>query len=42
MEKVKEPIDYFFPLSISGRSAGTMNGLLSGKETYRRVLIRKK
>lgn len=41
-EKVKEPIDFFFPLSISGRSAGTMNGLLSGKETYRRVLIRKK
>lgn len=37
-----EPIDYFFPLSIKSRATGTMNGLLDGKETYRRILIKKK
>lgn len=36
-----EPIDYFFPLSTT-RAAGTMNGLLDGKETYRRILIQRK
>ena len=36
-----EPIDYFFPLSTT-RAAGTMNGLLNGKETYRRILIQRK
>lgn len=34
-----EPIDYFYPLSIKSRAAGTMNGLINGKETYRRILI---
>ena len=34
-----EPIDYFYPLSIKSRAAGTMNGLIDGKETYRRILI---
>lgn len=37
-----EPIDYFYPLSIKSRAAGTMNGLINGKETYRRILIRRK
>ena len=37
-----EPIDYFFPLSIKSRAAGTMNGMINGKETYRRILIRRK
>ena len=37
-----EPIDLFFPLSITSRAAGTMNGLLNGKETYRRILIIKR
>jgi len=37
-----EPVDYFYPLSIKGRVAGTMNGMINGKETYRRILIRKK
>lgn len=37
-----EPIDYFYPLSIKSRAAGTMNGLIDGKETYRRILICKK
>lgn len=37
-----EPIDYFYPLSIKSRAAGTMNGLINGKETYRRILICKK
>ena len=37
-----EPIDYFYPLSIKSRAAGTMNGLINGKETYVRVLIRRK
>lgn len=37
-----EPIDVFYPLSIKSRAAGTMNGLIDGKETYRRVLIQKK
>lgn len=37
-----EPIDYFYPLSIKSRAAGTMNGLINGKETYRRILIRQK
>lgn len=37
-----EPIDYFYPLSITSRAAGTMNGLIDGKETYRRLLICKK
>lgn len=36
-----EPIDLFFPNATS-RSAGSMNGLIDGKETYRRILIRKK
>lgn len=35
-----EPIDYFYPLSIKSRAAGTMNGLINGKETYRRILIK--
>lgn len=38
----KEPIDLFYPLSITSRAAGTMNGLINGKETYRRILIRQK
>lgn len=37
-----EPVDYFYPLSIKSRAAGTMNGLINGKETYRRILICKK
>lgn len=37
-----EPIDYFYPLSVKSRAAGTMNGLINGKETYRRILICKK
>ena len=37
-----EPIDLFFPLCITNRAAGTMNGIINGKETYRRILIRKK
>ena len=36
-----EPIDFFFPNATS-RSAGTMNVLIDGKETYRRVLIKRK
>ena len=36
-----EPIDFFFPNATS-RSAGSMNGFIDGKETYRRILIRKK
>lgn len=35
-----EPIDYFYQLSIKSRAAGTMNGLINGKETYRRILIK--
>lgn len=35
-------VNIIFPLSITGRAAGTMNGLINGKETYRRVLIRRK
>lgn len=37
-----EAVDYFYPLSIKSRAAGTMNGLINGKETYRRILICKK
>lgn len=37
-----EPVDYFYPLSIKSRAAGTMNGLINGNETYRRILICKK
>ena len=37
-----EPIDFFFPLSVSSRAAGTMSGLIDGKETYIRILVRKK
>lgn len=37
-----EIIDTFLPLSIKSRAAGTMNGLLNGNETYRRILIRRK
>lgn len=37
-----EPVDLFFPLSVAGRAAGSMNGTINGKETYRRVLIRRK
>ena len=37
-----EPIDYFYPLSIKSRAAGIMNGLINGKETYRRILICRK
>ena len=37
-----EPIDFFFPLVATNRAAGTMNGLMNGRETYRRILIRKK
>lgn len=33
-------IEQFMPLSIQGRAAGTMNGYIDGKETYRRILIR--
>ena len=36
------PIDYCYPLSIKSCAAGTMNDLIDGKETYRRILIRKK
>ena len=36
-----EPIDFFYPNATS-RSAGSMNGLIDGKETYRRILICKK
>lgn len=35
-------IDIFMPSSVSGRAAGTTNGLINGKETYRRILIRRK
>ena len=37
-----EPIDFFYPSSIPSRALGSMNGLIDGKETYRRILIRKK
>lgn len=37
-----EPVNRFLPLSITSRAAGTMNGLINGKETYRRILIRRK
>lgn len=37
-----EPIDYFFPLSVKSRAAGSMNGKINGRETYRRVLICKR
>lgn len=37
-----EPIDYFFPSSVKSRAAGSMNGTINGKETYRRVLICRK
>lgn len=40
--EIIEPIDYFYPLCIPSRAAGTMNGLLDGKETYRRILIKRK
>lgn len=33
-------VNYFYPLSIKSRAAGTMNGLIDGKETYRRILIK--
>ena len=36
-----EPVDLVYPL-CSKRAAGTVNGLLDGEETYRRVLIKKK
>ena len=35
-------LNLFLPLSIPSRAAGTMNGLINGKETYRRILIRRK
>ena len=35
-------MNVFMPLSITSRAVGTMNGLISGKETYRRILIRQK
>jgi hypothetical protein len=35
-----KPIDYFFP-NATNRSTGSMNGMLKGKETYRRILIQK-
>ena len=37
-----EAVDYFYPLSIKSRAAGTMNGLINGKKKYRRILICKK
>lgn len=37
-----EPIDYFYPRRVKSRAAGTMNGLIDGKETYRRILIQRK
>lgn len=37
-----EPVDYFYPPSIKSHAAGTMSGLINGKETYRRILICKK
>ena len=37
-----EPVDFFYPLSVTSRAAGSMNGKINGKETYRRVLIRRK
>ena len=37
-----EPVNIMLPLSITSRAAGTMNGLINGKETYRRILIRRK
>lgn len=42
MKEAKEPIDMFYPLSVKGRAAGSMNGTINGKETYRRMLIRRK
>lgn len=36
-----EPVDFFYPNATS-RSADSMNGLIDGKETYRRILICKK
>lgn len=41
-KKTIEPIDYFFPLSLKTRAGGTMNGLINGKETYRKILIKRK
>ena len=37
-----EPVNIIMPLSVTSRAAGTMNGLINGKETYRRILIRRK
>lgn len=37
-----EPVDLFYPLSITSRAKGTLNGTINGKETYRRILIKLK
>lgn len=37
-----EAVDSICPLCITGRAASTMNGLLNGKEIYRRILIQRK
>lgn len=38
----KETVDLFFPLVVTGRAPGTLNGLINGNETYRRILIRRR
>lgn len=37
-----EAVSIFLPLFIKNRAAGTINGTLKDKETYRRILIRRK
>lgn len=37
-----EAVSIFLPLFIKNRAVGIMNGLINGKETYRRILIRRK